>query len=283
MNRCLQSGAFLRGAVIGWAATAVRLAVLAGAVCFLPGVAAPALAQGANRNQGGGELRILCSNGIKGAMETLVAQYQKSSGVKISIEYNATAVLKRRMEADEAFDVAVLANPTVDQLIESGKVAKGTHADIATAPLAAGIRRGGAKADIGSAEKMKARLLAAKSITFAKEGAATAAFVAMFQKLGIEAALEPKLVRQTVTGRPAESVAEGENEVVLAPVSEIRPVAGLDVLGLIPQEFQKPIVMAAGVSAKAKDAAAAKAFVSYVTGKDAVAALRATGMEPVGK
>lgn len=231
----------------------------------------------------GAEIRIICSNGIKGAMDKLIPQYEQKSGRHIAIQYGASAVLKRTIEGGEPFDLAILTPGIVDNLIQEGKIAAGTHTDIATASLAAGIRAGTPKADISTPEAMKRRLLAAKSITYAKEGAATGAINKMFEQLGIAEQLKPKLALQTVSGKAEETVAAGENEIVFGPVSEIIPVSGVEVLGLLPKEFQSPLVMTAGLGAKAQDREGAEALVKFLTSSAAAGAIKASGMEPVGK
>ena len=87
----------------------------------------------------------------------------------------------------------------------------------------------------------------------------------MMRRLGIaDADGGQKTVLQTVSGRPAESVMDGENGIVLAPLSELR-VAGIEVLGPLPKEFQVPVVMSAGIAAASTKAAAAKQLVKFLT------------------
>jgi molybdate transport system substrate-binding protein len=232
---------------------------------------------------GDAEIRIICSNGIKGAMDKLVPQYEHTSGRHIAIQYGASAVLKRTIEGGEPFDLTILTPGTIDDLIKEGKVAAGTRTDIASASLGAGVRAGSPKTDIGTPDAIKRRLLAAKSITYAKEGAATPAINNMIERLGIAADLKSKIILQTVSGRAEEAVASGENEIVFGPVSEIIPVHGVEVLGLFPTEFQSPLVMSAGLSAKSGNAEAAEELIKFLTSPGAAPAIKASGMEPVSK
>ena len=240
--------------------------------------------ENSHANAADNTIRLFCSNGIKGAIEKLLPQYEASSGRHVNIQYGASAVLKRNIEGGEPFDLAILTPGIIDDLIKDGKIAAGTHTDIATASLAAGVRAGAPRTDISTPEAMKRRLLAAKSITFAKEGAATAAINKMFEGLGIADQLKPKLALQAAAGGQAEeTVASGQNEIVFAPVSEIIPVSGIEVLGLLPKEFQSPLVMTAGLGAKAQDPDGARAFVKFLTSSAATGAIKASGMEPARK
>jgi molybdate transport system substrate-binding protein len=225
-----------------------------------------------------GELRVICSNGIKGAIKMLLPDFERASHQHVAIEYGASAVLKRTIEGGEAFDVAILTSAVIGGLAKEGKIASG-FSTIAKANLAVGIRAGAAKSNISTPDAIKRRLLAAKSITYTKEGASTPAIERMLRQLGIADEVNAKTAFQTASDRAEESVAEGENELVLAPLSEIATVRGMEVLGLFPKEFQDPIVMSAGVSANPANPESAKALVRFLTSAAAASAIKASGME----
>jgi molybdate transport system substrate-binding protein len=231
----------------------------------------------------GAEIRIICSNGIKGAMDQLIPEYERTSGRHLDIQYGASAVLKRTIEGGAPFDLTILTPAVIDDLTKEGKIAAATRIDIAKADLGVGVRAGASKSNIGTPDGIKRRLLAAKSITFAREGAATTAINHMFERLGIAADLKSRIVLQNASGKAEESVAAGENELVLAPVSEIIPVHGIQVLGRFPSEFQSPLIMTAGLSAKPENAQAAQAFVKFLTSPAAAPAIQASGMQPMSK
>lgn len=228
-------------------------------------------------------LHIISSNGIRVAMEKILPAYERASGQHVTIEYGASAVLKRAIESGKAFDLAILTPAVIDDLIKAGQIAAGTQTDVARIDLAVGVRAGAPKSDINTADALKRRLLAAKSITYAKEGASTPTFNNILGRLGIADVVQSKVVLQTVSGRPAESVAEAENELVFAPLSEILGVRGVEVLGLFPAEFQNPIVMTAGIGAQSKRLDAANGLIQFLTSPKAAPVIRASGMEPIGR
>jgi molybdate transport system substrate-binding protein len=223
-------------------------------------------------------LHLICSNGIKGAIGKLLPEYERSSRQHVVVEFGASAVLRRTIEGGAAFDLAILTSAVIDALTQEGKIVPGSTA-IAKSNLAVGIRAGAAKTDIGTPTAIQRRLLAAKSITYTKEGASTAAIDNMLKKLGIAEEINAKTVFQTESDRAEESVAKGENELVLAPLSEIVTVPGIEVLGLFPKEFQAPIVMSAGVSAHSANAESARALVKFLSSAAAASAIKASGME----
>ncbi len=230
-----------------------------------------------------GQVRVLCSNGIRAAVEQLKPEAEKATGRKLSIEFSASTVLKKEIDAGAAFDLAILTPGIVDDLAKGGKIVAGSQTNLASADIGVGIKAGSAKADVSTQEGMKKRLLAAKSLTWTDGGAASAATLAMFKGLGIEDQLKSKIVLQKTPGRPAESIAEGENELMFAPISEIQTVKGVELLGVFPKEYQKPVIMTAGIGTQAKDAEGAKALVKFLTSARSVSAIKAAGMKPASK
>ena len=225
------------------------------------------------------QLRVLCSNGIRAAVEKVLPDAEKAIGRKISIEFSASTRFQKQIEDGAAFDLTILTPNIIDALIKSGKIAAGSHTDLASADIGVGIKAGSPKTDISTAEGITRRLLAAKSLTWTDGGAASAATMAMFKALGIEDQLKPKTFLDPTPGRAAESIAEGKYELMFGPVSEIGTVKGVEVLGYFPKEYQKPVVMTAGIGAHAKDATGAKAFVQYLLSEKAAPAIKAAGMK----
>src|SRR5262245_12120282 len=175
------------------------------AVALLTAVAAPMPAAD------GAELKIFGSRVTKMVMGDLGAQFEQASGYKPVVITDVAAVMKRRIESGEPFDLAVLVDFQTDDLIKAGKLVADTRADVMKAGIGVAVKRGAPKPDIGSVEAFKRTLLAAKSITYLKEGASTIHLDKVFAQLGIADALKAKTV-QPVTESVSEMVAAGAVE-----------------------------------------------------------------------
>jgi molybdate transport system substrate-binding protein len=225
------------------------------------------------------EIKVLCSTGLKAVMEELVPQFERTTRHKVIIKFGLASALKQQIEAGEAFDIAVLTPPLIDEVIKQGKIAADTRTSIARSGLAIAIRAGARKPDISTVEAFKRALLAAKSITYAKEGASGVAFAALIQRLAIAENLKSK-TKLAVTGEEVgESVARGDAEFGVLPVSEILPVRGAELLGAFPTEVQSYIVMVAGVSASAKQGSAARDLIKFLTAPATLPVIKTKGME----
>ncbi len=224
-------------------------------------------------------LRVLSTNGIKAALEALKPQCEKAAGRPLAIQYSSSAALKRMIEAGEAFDLAILTPETTADLVKTGKIAPGTAADVARAGIGFGIRAGAPKTDVSTPEAAKQMLLKARSISVVKEGASRPTVDRMFERLGIAAAVASKTTLESGTEKAGESVAQGHSEVEIIPLSEIPLVAGVQTLGPLPGDLQNFLGFQASVGATAKDAAAAKKVILFLTSPAAAPTYKAKGME----
>ena len=225
------------------------------------------------------EIKVLCSNGIQSVMQDLVPKFEKATGHKVVIEYNLAAVLTKQIESGAPFDLAILTPSLVDGLIKQGKIVPDTRTTLARTGLGLMIRAGARKPDISTTDAFKRALLDAKSIAYAKQGASGVYFAELIQKLGLSESLRSKS-RLTATGEEVgQSVARGEVEFGVLPLSEILPVKGAELLGMFPADVQSYIVMTAGVSAGAKQGQVARELIEFVTAPAALPVIKAKGME----
>jgi molybdate transport system substrate-binding protein len=228
----------------------------------------------------GTELRVLSSDGMKPAVQALLPQIEHAIGHRLTTQFDASKRLKQKIQSGEAFDVAILTSDTLDDLIQQGKIAAGTRADIARCGIGVGIRAGARKPDISTPERLKQTLLNAKSISFDHDGASAMYINKMLARLGIAEDVRPKLILEQEPGRPQRNVAEGKAELVITLIPEISAFESLELAGPLPAELQSYIAFAAGVATNTPNADAAEAVIKFLTAPAAAPTLKARGMEP---
>ena len=118
------------------------------------------------------------------------------------------------------------------ELMAEGRIAIGSDVDLARVLLGVGVRAGTPRPDIGSVVAFKQTLLRARSVG-SQSSTTVYMTTRLFPQLGIASAMAGKLSN----AGPA-NVASGEVEMVVAPVSEILPLSGVDFVGTIPAEIQ---------------------------------------------
>jgi molybdate transport system substrate-binding protein len=224
------------------------------------------------------EVQVVCSNGIKAVMEELVPQFEQATNHKVVIRYGLAAALKRQLEAGEPFDVAVLTPPLMDDLIAQGKIAGDTRAVLARSGMAIAIRAGASKPDIRTTDALRRTLLEATSIAYAREGASGIFFIDLVQRLGLADDLRSKGKPTTTGEEVGASVARGDVQLGVLPLSEILPLHGVEVLGTFPADVQGAVVMVAGMSAATAQGAAVKELLRFLMTPAALSVMKKRGM-----
>lgn len=225
------------------------------------------------------EIKVLSGNGARNAIAELVAQFERTSGHRVTIRFEVNPHVQRKILEGEAFDVAILNPPVLDELITRGKVVSATRSVIGRSGIGVGIRTGAPKPDISTSAAFARTLLNAGSVAYPEEGASGKYFVSLLDRLGIAAQMKPKL-RPMPGEYNVEIVADGKVDLVVVVASRIAGVPGVDLVGRIPQDLQTWIGFAGGVSAGAREPDAARALLRFLTSPAAALVLQAAGIEP---
>jgi len=225
------------------------------------------------------QVTVLCSNGLKAVMLDLIPEFERTTGHRLVLTFSVAAELKKRIDNGEPFDVAVLTPPAIDDLIARGMVRGETRAAIARSGMALAVRRGRAMPDVRTVDALTRTLLASRSIAFAREGSGGIFFMALVTRLNLTAQLTPKF-RPVVTGDDvSRTVANGDAELGILPMSEIISAAGISLAGPFPADVQEFAMMVGGVSGRASQPAAAGALLRFLLAPSADAVIQKRGME----
>lgn len=212
------------------------------------------------------DLAIRTSLTFQGALAALTGPYEAASGDKI-----------KTVGANDPADLVILQKPQFEGPVKDGKVDGKSITDILRVKVGFAVKAGAPVPDISTPDKLKAVLLAAKSVGLS--GAASGQHVTnqVFPKLGIAEQMKAKTT--IVNGAVAEAVAKGQVEVGFQQMSELAPVKGATVVGRIPEELQRVTVVSAGLGTAIKSPAAASRFIAYVQGPAAAAVLKSMDLE----
>jgi molybdate transport system substrate-binding protein len=190
----------------------------------------------------GSEIRVICTQALKGTMAKIGPQYERETGDKLLITYGATAQLLTHINKGESVDVIIVVSQALADLAKSGKVVDSSRADVARSGIGVAIRRGGPRPDITTVDAFKKTLLAAKSIAYtnpADGGTSAVYFAELIKKLGIAEQFRPKT--KFVPGGTSSGtlVASGEAELAVQFISELLLSPGVEIAGPLPPQVQQ--------------------------------------------
>lgn len=223
-------------------------------------------------------LRVLSTLALKGAIERLAGQFQAARGVRLEADFAPTVGLLKRLREGVKADVLILTREGLDELVAEGAVVAASRIDLARSWVGIAVKKGHAHPDIATETALRTTLLKARSVAYSKIGASGIYFAGLIQRMGIASEIN---ARATVTaGFTAERLITGEADLAVQQLSELKQVAGIEVVGPIPRELQTAAVFAAGRMASSANAAEADALLKYLISPDVAPVLREMGLEP---
>src|SRR5882724_2451052 len=249
--------------------------VVAALTCILLGVA----------TLGADEIKVVTSATFKAAYLELVPEYERATHDVLVTEYGPSMgtthnAIPIRLNRSEEIDVIIMAAPRLDDLIKEGKVRSEGRVDLARSNIAMVVKAGAPKPDISSLDALKKTLLGAKSIACSDSDSGVYLTTELFQKLGIADRIKDKIIKIEATP-VGEAVASGSAEIGFQQISELLPVKGIDIVGLLPPGAQRITFFAAGIPITARNPVGAKRLIQWLASPAAYEAIRKSGLETV--
>jgi molybdate transport system substrate-binding protein len=228
----------------------------------------------------------MISPGFRAAYEELVQEFERKTGHTIVTAYGASMgdtpnAIPNRLQSGESADVVILASSALEELVKKHKVIPGTGVDLARSGIAMAVRAGAHRPDISTLEELRRTLLAAKSIAYSDSVSGVYLSTELFQRLGIADTIRSKCIR--VDGMVGTVIARGDAEIGFQQLSELLPIAGIDIVGPIPPEAQKITMFSGGVAINSKEPEIAKQFLRFLASPEAAATIKKSGMQPVSE
>ncbi len=224
------------------------------------------------------EIKVLSSAAFKEAYLEIAPQFERASGHKVVTIWIPGVQVMSRIKNGETVDLVIMAAAAIEELTALGRIVPGSRVDLAKSGVGVAVRAGAPRLDISSGEAVKRALLAARSIAYST-GPSGVYLAGLFQRMGIADELKARI--KQVQGEPVGAVvARGEADIGFQQVSELLPVAGIDLLGPLPADIQQITVFSAGLHVAAPEPDAARALVKFLTAPAAAPVIMKKGMEP---
>jgi molybdate transport system substrate-binding protein len=224
-------------------------------------------------------VRVLSTLALMGAVRGLAGRYQAAGGARIDADFAPTLGLLDRLRGGETADVVILTKQGLDDLASEGSVVASSCVDLARSFVGIAVRAGAAHPDIATEPALRAALLGARSIAYSRIGASGIFFAQLIERLGIASEINAR-ARIIPSGLTAALLVSGEADLAVQQISELKQVAGVDVVGPIPRELQTAAVFSAGRWAASAKAAQADALLKYLASPEVAPVLRESGLEP---
>jgi molybdate transport system substrate-binding protein len=251
----------------------VRRRLVAALAAALPVVAAASPVSAAT-------IRVAVAANFQPALQALAGPFRASSGHELLMSAGSSGKLAAQVEQGAPFDVFLSADDERPRhLVERGLAVGASRFTYARGRLVLWSAREGWTLGPEVLRGGDFHHLAIASPEAAPYGAAA---LEVLDRLGALRRVEPRLVRGESIGQTFAFVASGAAEIGFVALSQLegppRPAAGSR--WLVPAELHAPIEQQAVLLTAAAEPAAARAFLAFLSGPEALRVLTAFGYEP---
>ncbi len=209
------------------------------------------------------DLFLLSGGAAAGLVNLLKAGFEAKHGCKLHGTFSAVGAMKEALLQGTPCDVVILSKALVQGLIDSGHVKAGSLRALGVVKTGIAVKHGSTHPAIATRADLQAAFRAAEGIYFPDPKLATAGihFFKVLQTLGLDIELADRF-RTFPNGATAmKEMALATGSVIgCTQVTEIKYTEGVDLVGVLPQEFELATVYALGISAQAQQPQLAQAL-----------------------
>jgi molybdate transport system substrate-binding protein len=228
-------------------------------------------------------IRLLSGGAAQGLVKQLQDRYAQESGHAIRGTFGAVGAMRDKLLAGEPCDVLILTQAIIDQLTRDGHLVPGSAVPLGAVKTGIAVKAGQPQPNVATAAALKQALRGAHEIYFPDPINATAGihFMKVMKTLGVADELASRF-RPFPNGAAAmREMAHATSNAVIGctQVTEILFADGVDLAGLLPQEFELATVYTGAVCTKAQEPQAGAALLRVLGGGEAASARKACGFE----
>jgi molybdate transport system substrate-binding protein len=221
-------------------------------------------------------VRLLSGGAAQGLVEALQPAFEAASGCTIEGTFGAVGAMRDRLLAGEPADLVILSRAMIEALVRDGHLVAASTRDIGAVATAIAVRRSDPLPAVGTADELRASLLAADAIHFPDPEQATAGihFAGVMAKLGVAEEVHDRLhtAPNGATAMRTLAASTARRPIGCTQATEIIATPGIVLVAPLPPGCDLATTYTAAIATKAAqpgEAAALAARLSDESTKDA--------------
>lgn len=229
------------------------------------------------------QLHLLSGGAAQGLVTQLQARFLAQTGCTVKGDFGAVGMMKDRLLSGAPCDVLILTQALIEQLTASGDVVAGSAHALGRVKTGVAVKSGEPVPKVDSPAALKAALLAASGIYFPDPNKATAGihFQNVLRQLGIEAEVSSRLRVYPNGATAMREMAQSPEKGLVGStqVTEILYTPGVQLVAMLPKEFELATVYTAAVCSQAQQPQAAAELIRLLISPEAAELRRSGGFE----
>lgn len=228
-------------------------------------------------------LHLISGGAAQGLVSQLRDRLAAEQAVAVEGSFGAVGMMKDKLLAGAPCDVVILTDALIRELAVQGHVVADTITALGVVRTGVAVKSGRPLPAIDTAASLASLLRASSGIYFPDPVKATAGIHVMkvLKALGLDQELAGKLRPYPNGATAMREMAQADREDVVGStqVTEILYTPGVQLVGVLPREFELATVYTAAVCSKAADPRAAAALIGLLAGDGAKTLREAGGFE----
>ena len=209
------------------------------------------------------DVYLLSGGAAAGLVNPLKAEFEAKHNCTLHGTFSAVGAMKEALLQGAPCDVVILSKAMVQSLIDSGHVKAGSLRALGVVKTGIAVKHGTTHPAIATRADLQAAFRAAEGIYFPDPKLATAGihFFKVLQTLGLDVELADRFRTYPNGATAMKEMALATGPLIgCTQVTEIKYTEGVDLVGVLPQEFELATVYALGISSQAQQPQLAQAL-----------------------
>lgn len=228
-------------------------------------------------------LHFLSAGAAQGLVLAMQDAFGQQTGARTSGRFGAVGAMQEAFDADEPCDLIILTQAMIEKMEAAGLVRAGSARPLGRVLTGVAVRKGDVQPAVATGDELRTALRAADSIYFPDPQRATAGihFAKVMRALGVHDELQPRF-RTFPNGATAMrelAAASSPHPIGCTQVTEILYTPGVDLVALLPREFELATTYTAAITQRAARPELAAALIDLIAGPASAELRRRSGFE----
>jgi len=224
------------------------------------------------------ELNVSAATSLKDVLEATAPAFESANHVKLVLNFGASGVLQKQIEAGAPADVFISASPKqVDALVEDGLISAETTSTFAGNDVVVFVPKGNPAGISAPEDFAKTKRIVTGNPDTAPHGTKAREWL---DALGTWDTLQPKFVFAENAAQTLDYVARGEVDAGIGFASEAKGSDAVEIVYAVPKDVIKAVKYVAAPLADSSHAEQATAYTRYLGSPSAQAAFVKAGFLP---
>ena len=228
-------------------------------------------------------MHVLSGGAAAAVVQSVQAEFEKASGSRIDGTFSAVGMMRDKLLGGAPCDLIILTQPLIAQLIASGHVVPGSARSLGLVKTGVAVRSGAPHPAVKTRAQLHAAMSAARGIFFPDPDKATAGihFMNVLTALGLNESLKNRfrVFPNGATAMAAMAQSQERDLIGCTQVTEINYTEGVDLVDVLPAEFELSTDYTLGICTGSQNPAQAQMLSDLLSGSASEAVRRQGGFE----